>query len=105
MMLPTLVVSVLLAASTLVQASPAVPRGSDDAFVPGFLAALNKAGLTILSGIYKDCFNSDQCGPPTEKLLKSGVLTLLAPENNVRLLVLLAAPFLPIHTFSVLSCD
>jgi hypothetical protein len=105
MMFPTLVVSAFLAASTLVQASPAVPRGNYDVFISEFLAVLDKGGLTTLKSIYEDCFESDQCGPPIKKLLKSGVLTLLAPENKVRPLVLLAALFLSVHNFCASSCD
>jgi hypothetical protein len=105
MLFPTLVVSAFLAASTLVQASPVVPRGNYDAFLSEFLAALDKVGLTTLKSIYEDCFESAQCGPPTEELLKSGELTLLAPENKVRLLVLFVALLRSIHIFSALLYD
>lgn len=80
-----LVASVLVIASALVQASPTVPRNNDD-FESGFLNALNNAGLTTLSGLYKDFFQTEQ-GPDFVNTLKNGKFTILAPDNQVRLFV------------------
>ncbi|KAG9125839.1 hypothetical protein FRC07_006012 [Ceratobasidium sp. 392] len=80
MIFSTLLLSVLLAVSTLVQASPVEPR-KDEAFISGFLDTLNKAGLTTLSHQYEDFFGTDERDKIVD-LLKSGYLTLLAPENS-----------------------
>ena len=75
--------SVLLVASALVQASPTMPH-NDDSWFSGFINALNKAGLTSMSGIYEDFAKTPE-GPKLIKTLKSQELTILSPVNSVRL--------------------
>ncbi|KAF8597929.1 Fasciclin-domain-containing protein [Ceratobasidium sp. AG-I] len=73
-----LVVSVLLAASAFVQASPFEPRNDD--FVPGFLDAVKKCGLNTLSGLYADFFKTKD-GQDYVNELQYQKLSLLAPED------------------------
>ncbi|KAF8598288.1 FAS1 domain-containing protein [Ceratobasidium sp. AG-I] len=80
MIYSNLVTLLLLVASTLVLATPVVPR-DDDGWSSGFITALNNAGLTKLSGLYADFFKSTQ-GPDLIQELKCRHLTILAPTNN-----------------------
>ncbi|KAG9074404.1 hypothetical protein FRC06_010720 [Ceratobasidium sp. 370] len=80
-MFPSLVVSVLLAASTLVQASPVVPRGNSDSFISGFLAKLKQLGLTTSEGFWENTIHSTG-GDYLVGLLKSQTVTVLIPKND-----------------------
>ncbi|KAG9124694.1 hypothetical protein FRC07_010600 [Ceratobasidium sp. 392] len=80
MIFSSLLVSVLLAVSTFVQASPVEPREDDD-FKSRFLDILNKNGLTTLSDIYAKTFKTEESDQIVD-LLKSGEITLLAPRND-----------------------
>lgn len=75
-----LIASVLFGASVIVKASPTVPRGNDD-FESGFLATLNKSGLTVLCGLFKDYFQTD-AGEKYLETLQNGKFTILAPDND-----------------------
>ncbi|KAG8724389.1 hypothetical protein FRC09_019191 [Ceratobasidium sp. 395] len=80
MMFLTKVLPFLLGVLTLVQASSMVLRNKDS-FLTGFLAALKKENLTSLAKTYENIAGTN-AGKPVIDLLKSGPLTLLAPENS-----------------------
>ncbi|KAF8600168.1 FAS1 domain-containing protein [Ceratobasidium sp. AG-I] len=71
--------SVLLVASALVRASPAVPRDNDGWF-PGFIDALNKLGLTSMSGIYEEIAKKPE-GKELMETLRSQELSIITPTN------------------------
>ncbi|KAG8724158.1 hypothetical protein FRC09_000052 [Ceratobasidium sp. 395] len=70
----------LLVVPSLIQASSVVPR-NNDSFLTGFLAALEKKNLTSLAKTYANIAETE-AGKPVIDLLKSGSLTLLAPDNS-----------------------
>ncbi|KAG8691750.1 hypothetical protein FRC08_010096 [Ceratobasidium sp. 394] len=80
-MFPSLVVSVFLAASILVQATPLEPRTYSDKFISGFLAQLKKLGLGTSENIWQNVIQSDG-GNYLVGLLKSQTVTVLIPENS-----------------------
>ncbi|KAG8776981.1 hypothetical protein FRC12_000602 [Ceratobasidium sp. 428] len=80
MMFLAMALPFLLVVPGLIQASSVVPR-NNDSFLTGFLAALEKKNLTSLAKTYADIAETE-AGKPVIDLLKSGSLTLLAPDNN-----------------------
>ncbi|KAG9084706.1 hypothetical protein FRC06_003936 [Ceratobasidium sp. 370] len=84
-MFPSLIVSVFLAASTLVQASPLEPRGGKsggkDSFISGFLNKLKQLGLTTSENLWEETIHSSGGGYLVD-LLKSQIVTVLIPKND-----------------------
>ncbi|KAG8713808.1 hypothetical protein FRC11_010914 [Ceratobasidium sp. 423] len=79
-----LVVSAILAVSSLVQAASVLPRNnsSNDSFLSEFIAALDKNGLTTLADNYENIFKTEEGQQVIDFLENNGELTLLAPDND-----------------------
>ncbi|KAG9079687.1 hypothetical protein FRC06_007584 [Ceratobasidium sp. 370] len=80
-MFPSLVVSVFLVASALVQASPLEPRTYSDKFISGFLNKLKQLGLTTSENLWEETIHSSG-GGYLVSLLKSQIVTVLIPQND-----------------------
>ncbi|KAG8700941.1 hypothetical protein FRC12_008833 [Ceratobasidium sp. 428] len=74
-----LVITALLAASNIVQASPLVTRGSDD--LSQLIDELNQNGLTDFSRILGDEVNKNE-NDDLVQVLKKEKVTLLVPDND-----------------------
>ncbi|KAG8683434.1 hypothetical protein FRC11_013573, partial [Ceratobasidium sp. 423] len=80
----SLVVSAVLAVSSLVQAASVLPRNnsSNDGFLSEFIAALEKNGLTTLADNYENISKTEEGQQVIDFLENNGELTLLAPEDS-----------------------
>ncbi|KAG8726942.1 hypothetical protein FRC11_014185 [Ceratobasidium sp. 423] len=80
----SLVVSAVLAVSSLVQAASVLPRNnsSNDGFLSEFIVALEKNGLTTLADNYENISKTEEGQQVIDFLENNGELTLLAPDND-----------------------